>query len=73
MRFTLNSNKYNIYYTVRILGLSFDTTIIKFLKKVRGSIVFNIKLLNTKSITSNITRLVIFFYKYVVIIYKEYA
>jgi len=73
VRFTLNNNKYNIYYTVRILGLLSDTTIIKFLEKVRGNIVFNTKLLNTKSIINNITRLVIFLYKYIIIIYKEYA
>jgi len=72
VRFTLNNNKYNIYRTVRISGLLSDTIIIKFLEKVRGNIIFNTKLLNTKSITSNITRLVIFLYKYIVIIYKEY-
>jgi len=72
VRFTLNNNKYNIYYTVRILGLFFNIIIIKFLEKVRGNIIFNTKLLNTKSITSNITRLVIFLYEHVVIVYKEY-
>jgi len=73
VRFTPNNNKYNIYYTVRILGLPSDTIIIKFLEKVRGNIIFNTKLLNIKNITSNITRLVIFLYEYIIIIYKEYT
>ncbi len=73
MRFTSNNNKYNIYRTVRISGLLSDTTIIKFLEKVRGNIVFNTKLLDIKSIISNIIRLVIFLYEHVVIVYKEYT
>jgi len=73
VRFTSNNNKYNIYRTVRISGLLSDTTIIKFLEKVRGNIVFNTKLLDIKSIISNIIRLVIFLYEHVVIVYKEYT
>ncbi len=73
VRFNPNSNESNVYRTVRISGLPSDTTIMKLLEKVRGGMVLDAKLLDTKSITGDMTGLVIFLHEYAAMAYEEHA
>ncbi len=73
VRFTPDSNESNVYRTVRISGLPSDITMMKLLEKVRGGMVLDVKLLDTKSITGDMTGLVIFLHEHAAMAYEEHA
>lgn len=73
VRFTPDSNESNVYRTIRISGLPSDITMMKLLEKVRGGMVLDAKLLDTMSITGDMTGLVTFLHEHAAMAYEEHA